>query len=214
MQTCLICDDHAMMLHALSSVIALSWPSAVISKADDFPSAWSAAKSAPDLILTDLSMPGSDPVDGVTRLMDVAPSCPVIVVTANEDDELLLTLFDLGIAGFIPKSASVEVIEAAIRLVLAGGSYVPPKVVALAASRLPIGSASARVTAEHGFAKLSDRQVEILKLVAHGAQNKEIARDLDLSPATVKAHVAAIIAALETSNRTEAAFRAREFGLI
>jgi two-component system, NarL family, nitrate/nitrite response regulator NarL len=213
MLNCLICDDHAMMLHAISSVISSSWPQTRISQARDFPTAWQAARSQPDLILTDLAMPGADPVTGVAALQEAAPQSPIIVVTANEDDEVLITLFGMGILGFIPKSATVEVMEAAIRLVLAGGSYVPPRVVALAGAR--IGEAgAARHALQENIARLTDRQIAVLSLIAQGAQNKEIARDMALSPATVKAHVAAIISALEVNNRTEAAFRARELGLI
>jgi two-component system, NarL family, nitrate/nitrite response regulator NarL len=213
MRHCLICDDHAMMLHALSSVISSSWPQTQINQAKDFPSAWQAALSNPDLILTDLAMPGADPVAGVACLQKAAPDAPIIVVTANEDDEVLIELFEMGIQGFIPKSATVEVMEAAIRLVRAGGSYVPPRVVALAGIRQR-GTGAAQGSTPENIAKLTNRQIEVLKLIAQGAQNKEIAREMTLSPATVKAHVAAVISALEVGNRTEAAFRARDIGLI
>jgi DNA-binding NarL/FixJ family response regulator len=104
------------------------------------------------------------------------------------------------------------VIEAAIGLVLAGGRYLPPRVIEIASRRgaplapaLPAGAAAVRLT---------ERQVQVLKLIAQGQSNKEIARELDLSPATVKAHTAAALAALDAANRTEAVMKARERGLI
>ncbi len=202
-----------MMRQALSGAIAMTWPEATVTAVPDFAAAWSAAAESPDLILCDLSMPGAEPIDGIRGVREAAPDAPLVVVTGNEDDGLLLDLFDLGIAGFIPKSASGELVEMALRLVLAGGLYLPPRIVALARTRSN-GERSLAGHADLGLAKLTDRQLEVLKLVADGLSNKEIARDLTLSPATVKTHVAAIIGALEATNRTEAAFRARQLGLV
>ena len=144
-----------------------------------------------------------------------APSIPLIVITANEDDRILLELFDCGIAGFIPKTSTGELIEAAIRVVLAGGRYLPPRIADLARE----GAKQGQAPPDGGprtdqIARLTQRQVEVLRLISDGESNKEIARALTLSPATVKAHVAAVIAVLGATNRTEAAARARETGLI
>ena len=208
MQSCLICDDHAMMRDALASSIAMHWPQAEITLAKDFPGAWAAAAAAPMLILCDLGMPGAAAIDGISRLRRVAPDAALIVVTANEDDGLLLGLFDLGIQGFIPKTSSGPVIEAAIRLALAGGQYLPPQLMALAQGRAPAPVIS------DALARLTERQIDVLRLIAAGLSNKEIALRLGLSPATVKSHVAAVSAGLGTSNRTEAAIKARAAGLI
>jgi len=210
MKTCLISDDHAMMREALAGAVALGWPEAEIIQAGDFPSAWAAAAAArPDLIITDLVMPGADPLEGVRRLEAAAPATPILVVTGNEEDALLIALFQLGIAGFAPKTSKSAIIEAAIRLILAGGRYLPPRLVELVSQ--PQGSAPpSRVVT----ARLTDRQLDVLKLTALGRSNKEIARDLDLSPATIKAHVAAAIAALGAANRTEAVSKAQGMGLI
>jgi DNA-binding NarL/FixJ family response regulator len=210
MKTCLICDDHAMMREALSGAVAIGWPNAQVIQAVDYPSAWSAAMAGPDLIISDLVMPGAQPVEGIRRLREAAPDTPILVVTGNEEDAVLLALFRLGIAGFAPKTSKSAIIEAAIRLVLAGGSYIPPRIVELAAGATP---AAAPAASARG-ARLTERQVDVLKLIALGQSNKEIARDLDLSPATIKAHTAAAIAALGAVNRTEAVMRAREMRLI
>ena len=217
MKTCLICDDHAMMREALAGAVAIGWPDAVVTQAADYPSAWRAAEAAPDLIVSDLIMPGSAPVEGVRRLAAAAPGSPILVVTGNEEDELLLALLGLGVAGFAPKTSRSEVIEAAMRLVLAGGRYLPPRLLDLA-TRNGVSSpppATAPVTpSPHLLGRLTERQLDVLRLIATGGSTKEIARELDLSPATIKAHTAAAIAALGAANRTEAVVRARELGLI
>lgn len=211
MKTCLICDDHAMMREALAGAVAIGWPEAEVVQARDYLEAWRAAAAKPDLIISDLIMPGSGPVEGVRRLAEVAPDSPILVVTGNEEDEILLALLKLGIAGFAPKTSKSEIIEAAIRLVLAGGRYLPPRLLDLATRS---GVAPAPSSPGALMARLTDRQLDVLRLIATGGSTKEIARDLDLSPATIKAHTAAAIAGLGAANRTEAVMRARELGLI
>jgi DNA-binding NarL/FixJ family response regulator len=213
MKTCLICDDHAMMREALAGAVAIGWPDAAVTQAADYPSAWRAAEAAPDLIISDLIMPGSRPVDGVRRLAETAPDSPILVVTGNEDDDVLLALLKLGVAGFAPKTSKSEIIEAAIRLVLAGGRYLPPRLLDLATRSGGLGPSPA-ASAAPLLGRLTERQLDVLRLIATGGSNKEIARDLELSPATIKAHTAAAIAALGAANRTEAVMRARELGLI
>ena len=121
MRSCLICDDHAMLREALTGAVALNWPDAVVVQCADYPSAWQAAADSHDLILSDLIMPGASPVDGIGRLREIAPDTPILIVTGDEDDATLLTLFALGVSGFAPKTSKSAVIEAAIRLILAGG---------------------------------------------------------------------------------------------
>jgi DNA-binding NarL/FixJ family response regulator len=211
MKTCLICDDHAMMREALAGAVALGWPDARVIQAADFPSAWAAAAEGPDLIISDLVMPGASPVEGIGKLRAAAMGAPILVVTGNEEDEVLLALFRLGIAGFAPKTSKSAIIDAAIRLVLAGGRYLPPRIVELAARQgHPGGAAQASAVT----VRLTERQADVLKLIATGESNKQIARELDLSPATIKAHAAAAMAALGAVNRTEAVVKAREMGLI
>ena len=195
-----------MLREALAGAVALNWPDAVVVQCADYPSAWQAAAHGHDLILSDLIMPGASPVDGIGRMREIAPDTPILIVTGDEDDATLLALFALGVAGFAPKTSKSAVIEAAIRLILAGGRYLPPRLIEIAAQQG--GGTPARTT------RLTARQIDVLKLIAIGQSNKEIARDLDLSPATVKAHTAAAIATLGASNRAEAVFKAREMGLI
>ena len=208
MKSCLICDDHVMMREAISGAVQFGWPDAAVTQAGDYQAAWAAmAALTPDLCISDLVMPGAGPVEGIRRLRDAAPDTPVLVVTGNEDDATLLALFDLGIAGFAPKTSKSAVIEAAIRLILAGGRYLPPRLAELAAQR---GEGAPLPPS----ARLTERQSDVLARIATGKSNKEIARDLALSPATVKAHTAAVILALGAANRTDAVYKARALGLI
>lgn len=155
----------------------------------------------------DLVMPGSDPMEGVSRLIEIAPQTRVIIVTGSHDDAMLLELLARGVHGFLEKTVGADVILAAIDLVLAGSRYLPPRVAELA-----LNPPAARQVA--GGRLPTDRQRQVLVLIAKGHSNKEIARSLGVSPATVKTHVAHAIASIGAANRTEAVVRARDLGLI
>lgn len=212
MRSCLVCDDHALMREALCGQIALAWPEAQLHAASDFEQAWAlAAAKRPDLVLCDLAMPGADPAAGVAGVIEAAPGARIVVVTGGEDDVLLIALFELGVDGFIPKSVTGELLEAAVRLVMAGGQYLPPRMFDLASARRHGGEVgNGRAESLH----ITGRKIEVLRAIAEGYSNKEIALALGLSPTTVKTHAAAIIAALGARNRTEAATKARALGLI
>lgn len=210
MKSSLICDDHAMMREAMAGLVGVAWPEATITRAADFPSACAAVRDAPDICICDLVMPGASPLEGIGGLRERAPDMPILVVTGSEEDELLLALFDMGIAGFVPKTARSAVIEAAITLVLAGERYIPPRVLDLIGSS---GGQRASISSP-AAATLSVRQVAVLKFIAEGQSNKEVARSLALSPSTVKAHIAAAMAVLGATNRTEAVMLAKQIGAI
>ena len=214
MKNCLICDDHALVREALSGTVKLGWPGARVTTASDFPSAWQAAPGH-DYCIADLLMPGATPLAGIAGLRRVAPEMAILVVTGTEDDRLLIDLLGLGIAGFAPKSATGAIIEAALRLIDAGGRYLPARLIDIAASRViqPERSASPPIV-DIARGSLSARQLSVLRLAADGRSNKEIAISLRLSPATVKTHLASIQAALGARNRTDAAARARALDLL
>lgn len=197
-----------MMRDALAGAVRLAHPHVSVTEADDFPAAWAAAAAGPDLILCDLVMPGAAPEAGILALQAAAPRTPILVVTGNEDDALLLRLARSGVAGLLSKSARTAVIGAAVNSVLAGGRHLPPRLASLVEAEPSADAERSR------RGRLSPRQVEILQAMARGQTNKEIARAFDLSPATVKAHAAAAFLALGVANRTEAAYKAREEGLI
>jgi DNA-binding NarL/FixJ family response regulator len=216
MKTCLICDDHALVREALVGTVKMNWPDAVVLQASDFPGAWARAQSQPDLCIADLVMPGASPINGIQGIMQVAPRTPVLVVTGTEDDSLLLSLLKLGVAGFAPKSASGAIVEAAIRLILVGGRYLPPRLADIAAARMdavPKGDPTI-VTDSNLLAQLTSRQLDVLRLVSQGQSNKEIARVLGLAPSTVKTHLEHLLAILGVANRTEASNKARRLKLL
>ncbi|QMW24156.1 response regulator transcription factor [Sandaracinobacteroides saxicola] len=203
----LIADDHALMRSALAGAVRMVDPDADITTVGSFPEACRAAPGHA-LILCDLIMPGADPLGGIAALRAAAADTPILVITGHEDDATLLSLLALGIAGFVPKSVSGQVMEAAIRLVLAGGTYLPPRLAILAASRTD------PPTRPPPRFHLSARQREVLAGIARGHSTKQIAAALAIAPATVKAHTAALLAEIGASNRAQAVALARDAGLI
>ncbi len=210
MKKVLICDDHAMVREALSGTIRMGWPEAEVKEAADFPTAWAAARNDIDICIADLMMPGASPLAGIDGLIRVAPRMKILIVTGTEDDALLLDLLDRGVAGFSSKSANGSVIEAVLRLIEAGGRYLPPRLANIAAAQVDMQIASLLPpSGPKPIIRLSTRQRDVLKLVSEGYSNKEIAKKLDLAPSTVKTHVSSVLVALGASNRTDAVSKAR-----
>lgn len=216
MKSCLICDDHALVREALAGTVGMGWPEAVVDVAGDFPAAWAMAEAKHyDLIICDLIMPGSGPLAGIDGVVRAAPGTSLLVVTGTEDDALLLDLLDRGVAGFAPKSASGSIIEAAIRLILVGGRYLPPRLAEIASARIDDGSVPAiRDDVARLAERLTERQMDVLRLMAKGHSNKEIARQLQLAPSTVKTHLSQLLTHLGASNRTDASIKARMLDLV
>ncbi len=203
------------MRRALAATVA-SLVEGEVRSAGDFQSALQIAEAEDlGLCVVDLHMPGATPFDGLSRLKAAASNARFVVVTGSELDDDMLRCLRLGVEGFVSKSAEVGVMEAAIRLVLAGGRYVPPRLAEMIEAPQHAGAPAPQpAVGEAPFGNISPRQLRVLEFVAQGRSNKEIAHVLQISPATVKSHVAFLIAALGAVNRTEAANRARETGLI
>ncbi|MBX9643045.1 MAG: response regulator transcription factor [Novosphingobium sp.] len=196
-----------MIVDAMALMLAQRWPDLVVDKATDCPGALTQCTVGPDLILADLGMPGAEPGEGIAALRRSAPSVPIIVFTGMADDEVLLRLLALPVGGFIAKTEPPSLVLAAIELVLAGGRHFPARIAELALRRSgynPAGSET-RITARHQ---------QVLRLLAAGRSNKEIAIALALSPATVETHVAQSMAAVGAAHRAESASRAINLGLI
>lgn len=207
MHRCLICDDHPLVLSALTRMLAKRWPELKIDQAADFTEAEAALDPQHSLVLVDLSMPGASPLAGVGRLRRKAPGVPIIVFTGMLDDAVLLDLVALPVNGFVAKVEPPAVVLAAIELVLAGGHYFPARIAELA---LREPAQRPHLTSP----RITPRQREVLQLLAAGRSNKEIAIALGLSPATVKTHVAQAMALIGAANRAEAAARAINIGII
>jgi DNA-binding NarL/FixJ family response regulator len=206
----LLADDHEMVRLAMRHALAPLSPSLRWLEAQNAAEVERWATEDPDLALIDLNMPGSDGVPWIGRLRAQFPTLPIIVVSAEESCVLVRALIDCGVAGFIPKSDSAAVVLQAVRLVLSGGTYAPLRfLTGNGASQGPGNGPSTAVSAPsvHG---LTQRQLEVLALLARGLPNKSIARELGLSEGTVKVHLLAIFRALAVRNRTEAVVAAQK----
>ena len=210
----LVCDDHAIFRAGLRAVLRELSAEAELLEAPDVAQALALVKSHPDteLVLLDLHMPGTDGRTGLRQLRAAQPTLPVVIVSATDDPAEMRRVLDEGASGFIPKSSSSAELLGALRLVLAGGAYVPRA--ALAAPAVAAGSGAARREQRRERAgTLSARQIEVLSLMARGLTNREICDVLEIREGTVKTHIAAIFETLEVTNRTEAAVAARELGI-
>ncbi|CAG0985009.1 Transcriptional regulatory protein DegU [Burkholderiales bacterium] len=195
-----LADDHPIMRAALAAALReLDSPHFV--ESSDASGALSMLDEHPDLdlLLVDLRMPGANGLDTVRALRERAPQVPVVVVSAEENPSHVAALMALGISGYLPKSEPLAVIVSAVRIVLAGGTYVPPRL--LAAGAWP----------DAGVPGLTPRQVEVLRLLAQGLPNKSIASALGVSEGTVKVHLIAVFRALNVRNRTAAVLAAQRY---
>jgi DNA-binding NarL/FixJ family response regulator len=198
-----IADDHPLMRAALVAALASLGPRVAFLEASRHEDALAliTREPAPDLALMDLHMPGARGVEAIRDMRARAPHVPLAIVSAEDDPSAVRALLALGIAGFIPKTDKPAVIASAVRLILAGGVYVPPGLVNGAPA-----SAAARDSAG-----LTERQMDVVRLLARGLSNKAIARELGVSEGTIKEHLLAVFRALDVRNRTSAVLAAKRF---
>ncbi len=161
-----------------------------------------------DLALLDLNMPGTDGLTALRQIRDTYPSVPVAVLSGMDDPHIIRDAIDEGASGFVPKASSSEVLVAALKLILAGGVYLPQAALNAAPSRDSGAEAAAPRTD-----LLSERQTDVLLKAIQGKPNKVIAREMNIAEGTVKTHLSAAFKALGVHNRTEAVFAAAKLGL-
>ncbi|MFS0771715.1 response regulator transcription factor [Sphingomonas sp. 1P08PE] len=192
----LIADDHPLTWEGLSLAARAALPGISVIPAGSIADAVQALKgrSAFRLVLLDFELPDAQGFSGLLRLQHVNSTVPICVFTAHQDPTLVEAARALGAAGFIPKSLKLDEIAAILRRILAGGTYFPP---AVAANN---GIAAAR----DRIAELSPAQRAVLIAMADGRANKQIAFDLQIGEATVKAHLTAIFRKLGVTNRSQA----------
>lgn len=211
----LIIDDHALFREGLKILLAQLGPDVVVTEVDSGQAAYEAVqgKADFDVALLDYHLPEQDGLSILSDLKVEAPELPVILLSAEEDPQLVQQALQQGASGFITKTSSAKVMVSAIKLVLSGGVYVPPLMVAPPIARpapRPLGTGP-KPSVDF---KITERQQDVLSQMGLGLSNKEIARELDMSPSTVKVHVAAILKELDVKNRTQAVSKARDIGLI
>jgi DNA-binding NarL/FixJ family response regulator len=199
----LLVDDHALIRDALRSVLRELVNDAILFEASDCRQAMRLIEQHPDLhlILLDLNLPDRDGLAVLSDLRKHHATISIVVLSAFHERETILRVLDLGALGFIPKSASREVMANALRLIFSGGVYVPPEALARAETSVAAASGRRVLPADLG---LTERQMEVLALMMQGKSNKAICRILDTAEPTVKHHVTAILKALKVANRTEA----------
>jgi DNA-binding NarL/FixJ family response regulator len=173
-----------------------------------------AANSDISLILLDLTLPDRDGFSVLAELRECYPAVSIVVLSAVQDPANVMRALDLGALGYIPKSADSDVILNALRLVLSGGIYVPPEILAHAEllNSAPSLRPNDQLQNSPATLGLTDRQLDVLALVMRGNSNKTICRTLNLAEPTVKNHVTAILRALKVSNRTEAVIAVNQLG--
>lgn len=204
----LLADDHPLFREGVKPVLRKLAPDLMLIEAVDYPTAFAAMADAGDvdLALLDLYMPGMSGIEGVTRFRATFPKIPVVVLSASEQVEDIHRLLFAGALGYVTKSSPSEVILSALRLVLAGGVYIPPSLL----------TQPGNGGAEHDPARptaLTSRQIEVLRELAKGQSNKQIAKALEVTEGTVKIHLASIFRILKVNNRTEAVLVAQKMGL-
>lgn len=199
----IVADDHPLFRNALCHTIETAMPGARIVEAGSLDEVLTAIETAGevDLVLFDLKMPGSRGFSGLMYLRAQYPAQPVCVVSASEDAATIRSVLTLGASGFIPKSASTETIAAAIAAILAGGEWLPSGH-DLTTESDPQSDLMRRLKS------LTPQQVRVLMMLSEGLLNKQIAFELGVSEATVKAHVSAILQKLQVENRTQAVLAA------
>jgi DNA-binding NarL/FixJ family response regulator len=199
-----IADDHPLFRGALREAVTGLFQHVEIGEAGSFEDVSKLLESGGevDLILLDLNMPGVRGFSGLMYLRAQYPSVPIVVVSANDDPSVIRRCMDLGTSGFIPKTLGIEEMRAAIKRVLEGGVWTPPDVDLTAGADTETTNLMARL------ASLTPQQVRVLMMLSEGLLNKQIAYELSVSEATVKAHVSAILQKLGVESRTQAVITA------
>ncbi|NRB37913.1 MAG: response regulator transcription factor [Pseudomonadales bacterium] len=216
----LVIDDHALFREGLVLVLKQLDDAENIIEAESAEQALSVIETYTDndndfdLILLDVNLPNSpDVFTTLNNIKELNPVIPVAILSATEDSGLINQLLQKGASGFITKSSNSQVTLSAVRLILSGGLYVPHQALAPAtpvAENQPSGAPAQSKAA----VQLTARQKDVFELLAEGLSNKEIARKLDMSPSTVKVHVAAILRICDVSNRTQAVTYAQTHSLL
>lgn len=205
----LIADDHPLFREALRGVVARIFPDLVIHEADQLSRLYELVDLFPDadLLLLDLDMPGANGFSSLVQLRTLHPQLPVIIVSSHEDPLLMLRAIDHGAMGFIPKSADAATLGFALKQVLDGSIWIPD------AAYAAQGASDEELAAATKLRELTPQQFRVLQMVGAGQLNKQIAYELGVSEATVKAHMTAIMRKLGVSNRTQAVLIAGKLGL-
>jgi Response regulator containing a CheY-like receiver domain and an HTH DNA-binding domain len=209
MTTLLIADDHPLFREALRGAVQRVIPGVTLHEADSVEALYALAEqhNDADLVLMDLNMPGAQGFNALVHMRSQHPQLPVVVVSAREEARVMRRALDHGAFGFIPKSADSDTIGRALTAVLDGEHWMPEA----AQSEPPIDEAEREVGAR--LRELTPQQFRVLQMLGSGLLNKQIAWELNVSEATIKAHVTAILRKLGATNRTQAVLMAGKLAI-
>ena len=207
----LIIDDHPLFREGLKFLLQSLDSGIVLDYAGDCGEAFSRLNEhSYDLILLDLKLPDKNGLDALAEMREIHALTPVVVLSGEDTPRIVRTAIDGGAMGFIPKSSTPEILIQALRLVLAGGIYLPPRILAQEPTE---DGLSPREPKNGVLQSLTRRQTDVLRCVIRGEPNKVIARELSMSEGTIKAHLSAVLKILGARNRTEAVFIAARLGM-
>lgn len=205
----LIADDHALFRDGLSMHLEQIDPQTVIFQAGSFSQALKIVNDEKklDLVIVDLDMPDMAWEEGIEELKKKSNGARFVVISAAEDGKSIRKTMENGISGYIPKRSDPKIMTGALKLILDGGTYLPPSILASCSS---VNSGEAKPRGK----MLTNRQSQVLDLVAQGLSNKQIAYEMGVSEATVKLHINALLRSIGATNRTQAVIMAQKMGLI
>jgi two-component system nitrate/nitrite response regulator NarL len=214
----LIADDHTLFRDALVQYVERADPAAQVTVAKDFREAYAALKenSDRDLVLLDLRMPHMNGMEGFRRIREEFPQVKLALMSGVAEEHEVKTAMNLGAAGYFPKTLSGKALLRAIQLVLNGERFIPldSETNAIMPSYHADAEREKIIYQNNQPVTLTPRETQVLAFLARGVSNKEIARELELQVVTVKLHVRGICRKLDAKNRTQAAIRARELGIV
>lgn len=209
----LIADDHPLLREALCQALSKEQDMEVVGRAGDGEEVVDmAAKVQPDVIIMDIIMPKFDGIEASKRIKAANPNIAILILTAYDDDNYVLGLLEAGAAGYLLKSARGHDLVEAVRAIRAGESVLHPEIIEKLLKRAMLKSAGSVKPKTNDL--LSEREKEMIKLLATGMGNKEIAKRLCLSLRTVKAHMSNIFTKMNVASRSEALVEALRSGLI
>ncbi len=205
----LIADDHALFRDGLAMRLEEINHDIVLLQAPTFSQAAKILDKENDInmIIVDLDMPDMRWEDGVEELKKKAPRASMVVISASEDIRNIRKILATGIKGYIPKRSDPKIMHNALKLILEGGTYIPPALI-------ENSNESTSNNYRHNGKTLTNRQSQVLDLIAQGKSNKQIAYEMGVSEATVKLHINALLRSLKVNNRTQAVVTAQKLGLI
>lgn len=209
----LIADDHPLLREALCQVFSNQKDMEIVGQAGNGEEAIDlASQLKPDILVMDIMMPKFDGLEASRQIKKIAPNTAILILTAYDDDNYVLGLLEAGATGYLMKSAKGQDLVEAVRAVRAGESVLHPKIIEKLLKQAmvkPVGAAEQKIKD-----LLSDREMEMLELLATGMSNKEIAEKLCLSLRTVKAHMSNIFTKMNVASRSEALVEALRKGLL